>query len=85
MRVYTRSVNEGLVIGKHVQVNVVEVLENCVRLSIIDPAASPSYREELLYLPADADGSEPAYESSLYAFEEEFRFEDQDSHLIPMA
>ena len=84
MRVYTREVNEGLVIGNHVQVNVLEVLSDCVRLAIIDPEASPSYREELLFLP-DANESESEYESSSFAFDDDFNFEDQDSRLIPMA
>jgi carbon storage regulator CsrA len=83
MRVYTREVNEGLVIDNHVQVNVLEVLSDCVRLAIIDHQASPSYREELLFLPREED-SESEFESSSFAFEEDFNFEDQDSHLISM-
>ena len=55
MRVYTRGVDEGLMIGNNVQVNVLEVQTDCVRLAIIDPDASPSYREEVLYLPSDDD------------------------------
>ncbi len=53
MRVYTRGVDQGLMIGTDVQVNVLEVHSDRVRLAIIDPDASPTYREEVVFLPAD--------------------------------
>ena len=55
MRVYTRGVNEGLMIGTSVQVNVLEVQGDRVRLAIIDPDSSPTYREEVLFLPSRDD------------------------------
>lgn len=84
MRVYTRGVDEGLMIGSSVQINVLEVQANCVRLAIIDPDASPTYREEYLFLPSDDDqDSEAEVESS--AYDARYSFEDEDSRLIPMA
>ena len=86
MRVYTRGVDEGLVIGETVQVNVLEVQTNCVRLAIIDPDASPAYREELLYFPSGAGDCETELDvCSIFSSDEDFRFEDEDSRLIPMA
>lgn len=87
MRVYTRGVDESLVIGETVQVSVLEVQDNCVRLAIIDPDASPTYREEVLYLQASAADCETGSDrsSSCYAFDDDFKFEDEDSRLIPMA
>lgn len=58
MRVYTRGVDEGLLIGRSVEVNVLEVMTDRVRLSIVDPNATPAYREEVLYLPSDDDSPE---------------------------
>lgn len=84
MRVYTRGVEEGLMIGNSVQINVLEVQAGCVRLAIVDPDASPSYREEVLYLPSD-DDAEMIEGSDCNAFEDDFVFEDEDSRLIPMA
>ncbi len=55
MRVYTRGVHEGLMIGTGVQVNVLEVQGDRVRLAIIDPDSSPTYREEVLFLSAPDD------------------------------
>ncbi len=57
MRVYTRGVDQGLMIGTDVQVNVLEVHSDRVRLAIFDPEASPTYREEVLFLPSD-DGDD---------------------------
>jgi carbon storage regulator CsrA len=85
MRVYTRGVDEGLMIGETVQVNVLEVQANCVRLAIIDPDASPTYREEILYLTSDADDCSIDQSLTCGAFDDGFSFEDEDSRLIPMA
>ena len=87
MRVYTRGIEQGLVIGRTVQVNVLDVQGDCVRLAIIDPDASPSYREEVLYLSSDDNDCDIdfAARSSCNAFDDDFRFEDEDSRLIPMA
>lgn len=87
MQEYTRGVDEGLVIGETVQINVLEVQANCVRLAIIDPDASPTYREEVLYLPSPADELESIFDDATASsvYDEDFSFEDEDSRLIPMA
>jgi carbon storage regulator CsrA len=87
MRAYTRGVDEGLVIGETVQVNVLEVQADCVRLAIIDPDASPTYREEVLYLPSQTDETESIFDEALAgsAYDDGYSFEDEDSRLIPMA
>ncbi len=88
MRVYTRGVDEGLMIGETVQVNVLEVQADCVRLAIIDPDASPTYREEVVYLrtePGDCQDGLEEDAPNCCAFDEDFTFEDEDSRLIPMA
>ena len=81
MRVYTRGVDEGLVIGRNVQVNVLEVLTDCVRLAIIDPDASPSYREEVLYLPTDDDDCDTS-DNFLTEYDPSFDLYGNDSRLV---
>lgn len=85
MRVYTRGVEQGLLIGETVQVNVLEVQTDCVRLAIIDPDASPSYREEVLYLASSTSQGLLHDRDSVFEPCDEFTFEDEDSRLIPMA
>lgn len=87
MRIYTRGVDDGLVIGDSVQVNVLEVQADCVRLAIVDPGASPTYREEVLYLPSAAAESESIFDDVAVdsAYDGDYSFEDEDSRLIPMA
>jgi len=80
MRVYTRGVDEGLVIGNNVQVNVLEVQTGSVRLAIIDPAASPSYREEVLYLPSDDDDFDMSV-NFLSEYDPSLKLSDDDSRL----
>jgi carbon storage regulator CsrA len=80
MRVYTRGVDEGLVIGSNVQVNVLEVQPDCVRLAIIDPDASPSYREEVLYLPTNEDDCDMS-DNVLTEYEPSCELSDDDSRL----
>jgi len=81
MRVYTRGVDEGLMIGNSVQVNVLEVQTDCVRLAIIDPDASPSYREEVLYLPSDDDDCDTS-DNFLTEYDPSFDLSDNDSRLV---
>jgi carbon storage regulator CsrA len=81
MRVYTRGVDEGLVIGNNVQVNVLEVQTDCVRLAIIDPDASPSYREEVLYLPSDEDDCDMS-DNFLTEYDPSLDLSDNDSRLV---
>lgn len=83
---YIRGVDEGLVIGETVQINVLEVQADCVRLAIIDPDASPTYREEVLYLASTADGCGSIFDDCVAsAYDDDYSFEDEDSRLIPMA
>lgn len=81
MRIYTRGVDEGLVIGSNVQVNVLEVQTDCVRLAIIDPEASPSYREEVLYLPSDDDDCDLS-DNFLTEYDPSLDLTDDDSRLV---
>ena len=57
MRSYLRAENEGLVVGS-IQIDVLEVRAGSVKLGINDPNASPSYREEVLYVRSDDDDNE---------------------------
>ena len=81
MRVYTRGVDEGLMIGNNVQVNVLEVQTDCVRLAIIDPNASPTYREEVLYLPSDDDDCDTS-DNLLTEYDPSLDLFDNDSRLV---
>ena len=83
MRVYTRGVDEGLMIGNNVQVNVLEVQTDCVRLAIIDPDASPSYREEVLYLSSGDDGCDLS-DNFLTEYDPSLNVTDNDSRLVFM-
>lgn len=80
MRVYTRGVDEGLIIGNNVQVSVLEVQTDCVRLAIIDPDASPSYREEVVYLPSDDEDCDLS-DNFLTEYEPSLELSDNDSRL----
>lgn len=50
MQVFQRGVNESLMIGANVVVTVLEITPHCVRIAVENPDATPSYREEVLYL-----------------------------------
>jgi carbon storage regulator CsrA len=50
MRVFLRGVNEGLVIDHEMEVTVLEIQPEYVRLGITSPHETPSYREETLFL-----------------------------------
>jgi carbon storage regulator CsrA len=50
MRVFLRGVNEGLVIDHEMEVVVLEIQPDHVRLAITTPNETPSYREETLFL-----------------------------------
>ena len=80
MRIYTRGVDEGLVIGNNVQVNVLEVQTDSVRLAIIDPDAFPSYREEVVYLPSDDDDCDLSG-NFLTEYDPSHELSDNDSRL----
>ena len=49
MRIFTRQVNEGLVIGDDIHVTVLDIHNDHVRLAITSPNDEPSYWEETLY------------------------------------
>ncbi|MGH7127090.1 MAG: carbon storage regulator [Planctomycetaceae bacterium] len=50
MHIVTRHVNEGLVIGRNLEVAVLEIHDDCVRLGLSSPDHDPAYWEETLYL-----------------------------------
>lgn len=50
MQVFQRGVNESLMIGANVVVTILEITPHCVRIAVENPDATPSYREEVLYL-----------------------------------
>lgn len=49
MLIFSRQVNEGLVIGNDIHVTVLDIHEDHVRLAISSPHDEPSYREETLF------------------------------------
>lgn len=63
MHILTRQVNQGIVIGESLQVTVLEIHEDRVRLGFSSPGESPSYWEKTLYLDPwaapDEDTAEP--------------------------
>ncbi|MCX7392663.1 MAG: carbon storage regulator [Planctomycetales bacterium] len=65
MRVYSRGVDEGLLIGNRLQVNVLEVHSDRVHLAIIDSEASPSYREEILFVSSKNIGDGQTFDSQV--------------------
>ena len=48
------NINECITIGS-IQIKVLEVRHDSVKLGIVNPDASPTYSEEILYLPSDDD------------------------------
>ena len=78
MRCFLRAENEGLTVGS-VQVNVLEVLHDSVKLGIHDPDSTPSYREEVLYIHSDDDDDRKAD-----AAFEPIQFEDVSPFAIPI-
>lgn len=50
MQTVTRRVNEGLAIGDDIEVTVLEIHEDHVRLGIRAPREEPSYWEQILYV-----------------------------------
>lgn len=75
MRCYSRAENEGLIVGS-VQINVLEIRHDSVKLGIHDPEASPSYREEVLYIHSDDDDTDLVFEP--------IQFEDAGRFAIPL-
>ena len=71
MRCYLRAENQGLTVGS-VQIVVLEVSSDWVRLGINDPNALPNYREEILHLRSEDDDTEQVY--APFQFEETSAF-----------
>ncbi len=65
MRVMTREVNQGVIIGENVHVTVLEIRGNLVRLGISCPRAEyPSlsdYREEIVRIELPDGSAEPLH------------------------
>ena len=78
MRCFLRAENEGLTVGS-VQINVLEVRHDSVKLGIHDPHATPCYREEVLYMHSDDDD-----DKETDAAFEPFQFEDVSPFAIPL-
>lgn len=60
MRIYTRGENQSLLINREINVTVLAIYPDHVRIGIASPRNEPSYWETDLYLPdqADADAIE---------------------------
>ncbi len=56
------SLNDCLTVGS-IQINVLEVGRDSVKLGINDPNASPSYRVEILYLHSENDDTDDGDEA----------------------
>jgi sRNA-binding carbon storage regulator CsrA len=67
---FSLSINDRLTIGS-VQIDVLQVWHDRVKLGINDPSASPVYREEILSVRSDNDDDdEPEVMFESYEFEE---------------
>jgi sRNA-binding carbon storage regulator CsrA len=64
MRYIERAANEGLTVGS-VQIEILEVRCDSVKLGINDPHALPQYREEVLFLDSGNGGPQIADESDM--------------------
>ena len=74
MRCFLRAENEGLTVGS-VQIKVLEVRHDSIKLSINDPHATPSYREEVLYIHSDDESADVSFEP--------LQFEEASPFAIP--
>lgn len=57
MKIVTREVDDVIMIGEDIEVTILEVHEDHVRLGITSPRENPSYWEEIVYC-EQADESE---------------------------
>ena len=80
MRCYLRSENQGLTVGT-VQINVLEVRSDSVKLGIHDHNASPKYREEILYLSSGDDDDDEDEANSDF---ESLQFLDASAFALPV-
>jgi len=77
---YSLSQYDCLTVGV-VQINVLEVRHDSVRLGINDPKASPAYREEILYIRSENDESDDGDEAdTMFA---PFEIEEFNPFAIP--
>lgn len=77
MHIFQQGVNESLMIGTNVVVTVLEITPCCVRLAVRNPEATPSYREETIYLDSDDEDdvdTESVLLSECDEFSEELAF-----------
>lgn len=61
MQVFGRRVNEALVISENINVTVLEIQSDFVRLGIAKHGSDPEYREETIYVEPACDGIELEY------------------------
>ena len=76
---YSLRLNDCLIVGS-VQIRVLEVWHDSIKLGISDPKASPAYREEILFIRSDDDGPD----ETDFAFQP-FAIEDFSPFAIPFA
>lgn len=50
MHILTRQVNEGVLIGDEVEVTVLEIGDDFVRLGVTSPDTDPPYREHVIFV-----------------------------------
>ena len=58
MQVFSCEVNDELTVGSNIQVAVLEICPDYVRLGITSGGEEPSYREETLYIGGDDESVE---------------------------
>lgn len=58
MKVISRRENEGLVIGGDINITVLQIRTDCVRLAISCPRLIPSYWEQTLFVQPQEEQSE---------------------------
>ena len=50
MRIFDSAEDESIIVGDDIEVKVLEINEDYVRLAISSPAHDPAYREETIFL-----------------------------------
>lgn len=61
MQMFDREVNESIVIGDDIEITVLEIQDDFVRISISSPQSVPSYRVETIFLEESSDALELAF------------------------
>jgi carbon storage regulator CsrA len=75
------KINDCLTVGS-IQINVIEVRHDSVKLGIEDPSASPTYREEILYIRSENDEADDG-DNVDFEFEP-FQIEEFSPYAIPI-